>query len=82
MPLRIKIGLVIGAVMFGLGAFLALRPLWSPEPKTGSRLLDLAFATFFLIRGWLYLREAWRRPRPSSASPTVPPTASPPQDGD
>jgi hypothetical protein len=29
MPLRIKIGLVIGAVMFVLGAYIALHPLWS-----------------------------------------------------
>jgi hypothetical protein len=61
MPLRLKIGLVIGVVMFGLGAFLALRPLWDPVPKTGSRFLDLTFAIFFLVKGALYLRQPWRR---------------------
>jgi uncharacterized membrane protein HdeD (DUF308 family) len=76
MPLRTKIGLVIGAVMFALGAYVALHPLWNRAPVTASRFLDLAFATFFLVKGWLYLRQAWRRPAPPS------PGASTSQDGD
>ena len=63
MPLRLKIGLAIGTVMFALGAYIALHPLWSREPVSSSRFLDLAFATFFLVKGWLYLRQVWRRPR-------------------
>ena len=71
MPLRTKIGLVIGAVMFALGAYIALHPLWSRDPVTQSRFLDLAFAAFVLVKGWLYLRQAWRRPRPPTASPRL-----------
>ena len=69
MPLRLKLGLVIGVVMVALGSYIALHPLWSREPVTQSRFLDLAFATFFLVKGWLYLRQLWRRPRPPAASP-------------
>ena len=70
MPLRLKIGLAIGTVMFALGAYIALHPLWSREPVSSSRFLDVAFAIFFLVKGWLYLRQAWRRPRtPSPAQP-------------
>ena len=67
MPLRLKIGLAIGTVMFALGAFVAIRPFWTREPVTQSRFLDLAFATFFLVKGGLYLRQVWRRPRSPSA---------------
>ena len=78
MPLRIKIGLVIGGVMFALGAYIALHPLWDRAPVTSSRFLDLAFATFFLVKGWLYLRQAWRGPAPPGATTN----ASSGQDGD
>jgi hypothetical protein len=67
MPLRLKIGLVIGAVMAALGTYIALHPLWSRDPVSSSRFLDLAFATFFLVKGYLYLRPAWRRPREPDA---------------
>lgn len=68
MPLRTRIGLVIGAVMFALGSYVALHPLWDPRPVSTSRWLDLAFATFFLVKGWWYLRQAWRR-RPAATEP-------------
>jgi hypothetical protein len=79
MPLRLKIGLAIGAVMAVLGAYIALHPLWSRDPVSSSRFLDLAFATFFLVKGYLYLRPVWRRPKPPA-----PPVsgASTGQDGD
>ena len=67
-PLVARLGLVIGAVMFALGSYVALRPLWSREPVTTSRWLDLAFASFFLIKGWLHLRRGRRPPTPPSTS--------------
>ncbi len=70
LSLRTKICHVIGAVMFALGSYIALHPLWSRELVTQSRLLDLACATFFLVKGWRFLRQGGRRP----------PSTSPPQD--
>ena len=68
--MRRPIFLVIGSVMLALGAFVALRPLWSgPAPLTGSRWLDVAFAAFFLIRGVMTIRTALRPPRPFGAPP-------------
>jgi hypothetical protein len=61
---RGRVLLAIGLVMMGLGAFVALRPLWAgPRPLTAARWLDAAFAFFFLLRGWLNVRAAWRAPR-------------------
>ena len=71
MPLRLKLALAIGTVMFGLGAYIALHPLWSREPVSSSRFLDLAFATFFLVKGWLYLRQVWRRPKGPAPGPGI-----------
>ena len=76
MPLHSRAGLVIGAVMFLLGSYVALHPLLGRGPVTASPWLDLAFATFFLVKGWLYLRPLFRR-----SPPAAPPTA-PPADGD
>ena len=63
--LRATIGLVLGVVMFALGSYVALRPLWAgPRPLTASRWLDMAIAAFFLIRGWMNVRSARRPPGP------------------
>ena len=61
---RARIVLGIGLVMMALGAFVALRPLWAgARPLTAARWLDVAFAFFFLLRGWLNVRSALRAPR-------------------
>jgi hypothetical protein len=73
LPTRARIGLVIGAVMLAFGSYIALHPLWSPAPVTQSRLLDVAFALFFLVKGLLYFRVLRNRPSP---------VASPERDGD
>ena len=63
---RITVALVTGVVMIGLGAFIALRPLWAgPAPLAGSRWLDVAFAFFFLARGGMNVRMALRARRRS-----------------
>lgn len=48
-------------VMLGLGAFVALRPLWSDGPLTDSWWLDGGFAFFFIVRGAFGVRTAGRR---------------------
>ena len=72
---RHTFSLVLGVVMVGLGAFVALRPLWvGRRPLTGQPFLDVAFALFFVLRGLLYLRSL-RRPAPGlrgGAGPTAP----------
>jgi hypothetical protein len=61
--------LAIGLVMMGLGAFVALRPLWAgPRPLSSSRWLDAGFAFFFLLRGWMNVRLARRHVPPPVAS--------------
>lgn len=56
--------------MIGLGAFVALRPLWAgPRPLTDSRWLDIAFAAFFLIRGIMNVRSTLRDGRGTTAPP-------------
>jgi hypothetical protein len=58
---RRTIALVLGVVMIGLGAFLAVRPLLPGQRAlTGSRWFDAAFALFFLLRGWMNVRSALR----------------------
>ena len=59
MLVRYRIVFGIGVIMMALGAFVALRPLWAgPRPLTASRWLDIAFALFFLARGWMNVRRA------------------------
>jgi hypothetical protein len=77
LPLRTKIGLVIGGVMFAHGIFLSVNLTLTRTPKTGSILGDLVFMTFFLVKGLLYFRQARRRPTPPAGAP-----ASTSQDGD
>jgi hypothetical protein len=57
---RARLSLVLGVVMVGLGSYVALRPLWNRVPLTGQRWTDVAFATFFLLRGVMYLRSLRR----------------------
>ena len=65
---RITIG--IGIVMIGLGAYVALRPLWEGlVPLSNSRWLDAAFALFFLLRGWMNVRLGRKQMRPPAPSP-------------
>jgi hypothetical protein len=67
---RSTIGIVIGAVMVGLGIFVVVRLLaMGLRPLTGRAWLDLAFAALFLLRGGMYLKRARRELPP----PGVPP---------
>jgi len=60
--------LVIGVVMFALGLFLALRPLFTHFATfTPSRWLDMTFAVLFLLRGWLNVKTALQRRKRSLA---------------
>lgn len=52
--------LVLGVILFALGAFVAVRPLWIKAPLTGSRWLDMAFALVFMLRGAMNIRSARR----------------------
>lgn len=55
--------IALAIVQLAVGAFVALRPLiGSGAPITTSRALDMAFAAFFLIRGAMNLRSAFRPP--------------------
>ena len=51
--------------MFGLGLFVAVRPLFTHNATlTSARWLDFAFAAVFMLRGALNVRTALaRRPR-------------------
>lgn len=60
MHVRKPVLLVLGAVMFALGAYVAVRPLWIKAPLTGARWLDMAFALVFMLRGAMNLRSARR----------------------
>ena len=56
-----RVGLGIGAVMAGVGVYLAVRALvFAAPPLTGMVWLDLAFAFFFVVRGALQYAR-WRR---------------------
>jgi hypothetical protein len=53
---------VLGLIMFGIGAYIAVRPLWVHNSVvTGARWLDMAFAAVFMLRGALNVRTAMRR---------------------
>ncbi|HEV8447322.1 MAG TPA: hypothetical protein VGQ44_10890 [Gemmatimonadaceae bacterium] len=56
--------LILGVILIGLGTFVAIRPLWAPRTTvSGSRLLDVAFAAVFLLRGIVNVRSALRASR-------------------
>ena len=53
--------LILGIVLVGLGAYVAVRPLWRPHSTvTPSRALDVAFAAVFILRGLVNVRSALR----------------------
>jgi uncharacterized membrane protein HdeD (DUF308 family) len=61
---RWVITLVLGVVMFGLGMYVGVRPLWAHNAVvTGARWLDMAFAAVFMLRGALNVRTALQRRR-------------------
>jgi hypothetical protein len=71
---RFGIGAVISAIMIVLGVFVAARLLVRPHnPLTGTVLLDIAFAMFFIARGALYFWTMRQRARANTDGP--PPTA-------
>lgn len=62
-----RIGLGIGAVMAGLGVYIAARVLaFGAPPLTGQRWLDVAFAFFFVARGGL---QYWRWRQATQSKP-------------
>jgi hypothetical protein len=53
---------VLGVLLVGLGAYIALRPLWTHNASlTGQRWLDATFAVVFLLRGLVNIRTARAR---------------------
>lgn len=59
---RWVVGLVLGIIMFAIGLFVALRPLWTRDGVLfGSRGLDFLFAFVFMVRGALNVRTALNR---------------------
>lgn len=72
--MRVKVILLLGLIQFVIGAFIALRPLsGSGAPLTNSRVLDMAFAAYFFIRGAMNVRNARNALR--GADPTASPTS-------
>jgi hypothetical protein len=54
--------LVLGVIMFAIGLFVALRPLWSHNAVLfGARWLDLSFAVVFMLRAAINVRTARAR---------------------
>lgn len=54
--------LTLGVIMFGIGGFVAVRPLWSHNAVfLGARWLDLTFAAVFMLRGAINVRTALNR---------------------
>jgi uncharacterized membrane protein HdeD (DUF308 family) len=56
------IRLVLGIILFGLGLFVAVRPLFTHNAVlTNARWLDITFAAVFMLRGAMNIRSALRR---------------------
>lgn len=54
--------LTLGVIMFGIGLFVAIRPLWTHNAVfLGARWLDLTFAAVFMLRGMINVRTALNR---------------------
>jgi hypothetical protein len=52
---------VLGVIMIVLGAFIAVRPLFTHNAiLTSARWLDLTFAFVFMLRGTLNVRSVMR----------------------
>ena len=65
---RWVIPLITGGILFALGSYVALRPLWRPHGVvTGARWLDMAFAVVFMLRGAINVRTAIARRRSVSS---------------
>jgi hypothetical protein len=61
---------VLGVVLFGLGFFIAVRPLFTHNAVlTSARWLDMTFAGVFMLRGVLNVRTAIQRRRRAMAQP-------------
>lgn len=59
---RWVIGMILGAIMFGIGLFVAIRPLLTHDGVLlGSRFLDIVFAAVFMLRGVINIRIALNR---------------------
>ena len=53
--------LVLGIVMFGLGLYIAVRPMFTHNAiLTGARWLDMTFAFVFMLRGAMNVRSVQR----------------------
>ncbi len=58
--------LVLGAIMFAIGLFVAVRPLFTHNGVLlGARWLDLVFAAVFMLRGVINVRTALRHRGPT-----------------
>lgn len=66
---RFWLSLGLGVVMIAIGVYVAARPLWTPLPVTGSRVLDMALAALFLLRGFMNLRVIRRTAKPPVQRP-------------
>ena len=67
---RGRIALVLGVLMVALGAWLLASVLiLGRPPVTSSRWLDVAFASFFILRGGMNLSSGRRATRRGAAPP-------------
>jgi hypothetical protein len=55
-----RVAFVIGGVMIAIAVYVVAASLWLGRPVTTSRVLDVAFALFFAVRGWMAIRRARR----------------------
>ena len=61
MTSRNLLKLVLGVVMFVLGLYIAVRPMFTNNAiLTGSRWLDATFSFVFMIRGAINVRSVLR----------------------
>lgn len=59
MSARWIVTLVLGVIMFAIGLFVAVRPLFTHNAVLlGARWLDFAFAAVFMLRGVINVRTA------------------------
>ena len=67
---RWVVTLVLGVIMFGIGVYVGVRPLWTHNSiLTGARWLDMAFAAVYMLRGALNVRTALSRRRATLGQP-------------
>ncbi len=59
MSARWIVTFVLGVIMFAIGLFVAIRPLWTHNSVLlGARWLDFVFAAVFMLRGVINVRTA------------------------